>query len=341
MRDLTRIWETAQKIIAWGMAPLLEKWPEPPREDGMPDGLPWPDRLLRQLMAVDGDDSVERLGKAQARGQIFITDDEDRGETEEERIARELGEWFEAQAAAEAALAAGLAKQTGQQVLVRPTPAMVTPQTIRQQSVFVRLILDRWLGQNPAGEAIDKAADQVDRFALGQLRQVLAIDLRREIPGMQQIIDQFREANIQLIESGIRGPLEPVPLRRLSLLPDVSQVIEQAHAQGLRVEELQAQLVQRFGVSDARAELIARDQVLTLNSQVSQYRQQQAGINQFYWVSARDMKVRESHSAADNGQAYDYSSPPIVDGESVLPGQPINCRCIAAPVKPVWMKRKP
>ncbi len=340
MRDLIKNFEIAQRIVAWGFAPLLEKWPAP-QEDGRQDGLPWHDYLFRQLMAVDGDDWAERQGKAQARGQIFITDDEDdRGETEEERIARELGEWFEAQAAAEAVLAAGLARQTGQQVLTRPTPATVTPQTIRQQKVFVRILLERWLGSDPAGAAIDRAADQIDRFALGQLRQVLAIDLRREIPGMQEIIDQFREANIQLIESGIRGPLEAVPLRRLGLLPDVSQVIEQAHAQGLRVEELQAQLVQRFGVSNSRAELIARNETLTLNNQISQYRQQQAGITEWYWISSRDKKTRDSHLAADNGKKYTYTNPPIVDGVPSLPGVThINCRCVAAPVKPAFLQR--
>jgi len=337
VRDLAKVFETAQRIVAWGMAPIIDKWPEP-RQDGRNGYSSIPDGIRSSLTTDGQDDYIDIRVKADTYRWLFRADEDDRGETEEERIARELGEWFEAQAAAEAALAAGLAVQAGQQALVRPTPATVTPQAIRQQSIFVRLLLDRWLGQNPAGAAIDRAADQVDRFALTQLRQVLTIDLRRDIPGMQGIIDQFREANIQLIESGIRGPLEAVPLRRLGLLPDVSQVIEQAHAQGLRVEELQAQLVQRFGVSDARAELIARDQVLTLNSQVSQHRQQQAGITEFTWVTAGDLRVRPSHREI-NGQAFSYTNPPVVDGESVLPGQPINCRCVAAPVRPAWMQR--
>jgi SPP1 gp7 family putative phage head morphogenesis protein len=335
VRDLTKVWKVAQAIIAWGMAPLIEKWPNP-REDGLTGGQSWAECLFRQpLIEVVGEDWPEKYGRKFLLDAI-TTDEDDRGETEEERVARELGEWFEAQAAAEAALAAGLSRRKpGAPRLVRPEPATVTREAIHQQSVFVRLLLERWLGGNPAGPAIDTTAGQVDRFALGQLRQVLAIDLRREVPGMQDIIDQFREANIQLIESGIMAPKEAVQLRN-GLLPDVSEVIEQAHAQGLRVEELQAKLVQRFGVSDARAELIARDQVLKLNGEVSRHRQRQAGIVQYIWSTSRDMKVRPSHAELE-GKTFDINTPPLIEGRPLHPGEDYQCRCIAAPVKPDWM----
>jgi SPP1 gp7 family putative phage head morphogenesis protein len=495
VRDLDKFWKTAQRIIAWGFAPIVEKWPVPREDSRRTDGQSWAKGLYLQLLVkVDGEDLAERQGRDFTRDQLFITDDDDRGEIKEERLARELGDWFEAQAAAGKAIVDGISAEArgvvfeirqllkdlpdisrdieesltiaqkassgfpgrpteaaekvresveairgditsfrikaetvlasleagvppasldsqlaeletiylekiegkpkeiaGEVVRVhslvsrakreaaaavavppvppplpsaplpilpataddvaavagqllggrskRPEPVTVTQEAIRQQSVYVRLLLERWLGADPAGRVIDKTADQVDRFALGQLRRVLAIDLRREISGMQGVIDQFREANIQLIESGIMAGRERVQLRQ-GLFPDVSEVVEKAHAQGLRVEELQARLVQRFGVSDARAELIARDQVLSLNSQVSQYRQQQAGITRFLWSSSRDQRTRPSHRAMDDGTEYEYANPPVVDGVPSLPGQPINCRCVAVPVKPDWMKKQ-
>ena len=85
-----------------------------------------------------------------------------------------------------------------------------------------------------------------------------------------------------------------------------------------------------FGTTKRRAALIARDQVTSLNAELTRIRQQQVGIEQYTWSTVKDERVRKSHRALE-GTTQRWDKPPIVDGEPAHPGQPINCRCQAIP----------
>lgn len=77
----------------------------------------------------------------------------------------------------------------------------------------------------------------------------------------------------------------------------------------------------------ARAELIARDQLSKFNGQLTELRQQDAGIDEYEWQTAGDERVRESHRIL-NGKIFKWNNPPSVGH----PGQDYNCRCIAVPI---------
>jgi SPP1 gp7 family putative phage head morphogenesis protein len=141
------------------------------------------------------------------------------------------------------------------------------------------------------------------------------------------IIDQWVETNVGLIETGLKAEVQEPRLR--PLLQDVSRVVNQAHAEGVRVEVLAHDLKERFGVSDSRAELIARDQTLKLNGQLNRHRQLNAGIEEYIWDTSGDERVRESHARLD-GQKFSWHTPPSVGH----PGQDFQCRCSAIPVVP-------
>lgn len=76
-----------------------------------------------------------------------------------------------------------------------------------------------------------------------------------------------------------------------------------------------------------RAALIGRDQVGKLNGRLTQYYQEQAGIEEYKWVTAGDERVRPTHRRL-NGETFKWKEPPP-EGH---PGQPIQCRCIADPI---------
>lgn len=93
-----------------------------------------------------------------------------------------------------------------------------------------------------------------------------------------------------------------------------------------------AEDIQQIGkVSRNRAILIATDQVGKLNSQLTQYRQFNAGIEEYIWNTMKDSRVRPEHAAREwekSKKKFKWSEPPA-DGH---PGYAINCRCTALPV---------
>ena len=98
-------------------------------------------------------------------------------------------------------------------------------------------------------------------------------------------------------------------------------------------EQLQERLEERFVVTKSKLEAASKDDILTLNGQITQVRQEAAGIEEFYWTTAGENRVRESHAEID-GEVFRWDDPPIVDGEEAIPGQPPNCRCVATPRLP-------
>ena len=96
---------------------------------------------------------------------------------------------------------------------------------------------------------------------------------------------------------------------------------------GERAEDIAADYVSRYGVSESRALLIARDQIGKLNGQLNRARQDALGVKRFTWRTVGDERVRDEHDELD-GKVFDWDDPP---GEG-FPGDPINCRCGAEPI---------
>ena len=102
------------------------------------------------------------------------------------------------------------------------------------------------------------------------------------------------------------------------------------------MEEIARELQEATGATKARAQLLARDQVLRVNSQLTQDRHEAAGITEYVWSASRDVRVRRRHKELD-GTRHRYDDPPIVDertGRRAHPGQDIQCRCCPIPVLP-------
>ena len=78
---------------------------------------------------------------------------------------------------------------------------------------------------------------------------------------------------------------------------------------------------------EAHASFIARDQIGTLQMELTRERQSQAGITKFVWRTRGDGRVRPEH-AARNGKTFTW-----VDGaDGEFPGGPPACRCRAQAV---------
>jgi SPP1 gp7 family putative phage head morphogenesis protein len=195
-------------------------------------------------------------------------------------------------------------------------PRRRRPLTAAQRAVIVRI------GEavhRRGGAAANDAAEAVTGHARREAKRTLGIE--RGIGGRgTEARAQFVRANVRLITSlGEQAKAE------------VEGIVSEATTGGLRVEALADRIEERFGVLRSRAELIARDQTLTLNGQLAAAAQREAGVTRYRWSSSRDERVREGHAALE-GQICSWDDPPVVDektGERGHPGEPIQCRCVA------------
>lgn len=88
------------------------------------------------------------------------------------------------------------------------------------------------------------------------------------------------------------------------------------------------------GMSVRRAKIIAEDQTRKATTAANTERVKALGIKKFKWLHSRGGVDKRPKHVAASGNIYSYDDPPRIGdkGEQVLPGQAINCRCIAVPV---------
>lgn len=117
-------------------------------------------------------------------------------------------------------------------------------------------------------------------------------------------------------------------------LSEVEGMLMRSVQTGRDLGAMTAELEARFGVTKRRAALIARDQNNKATAVFTRVRQTELGITQAAWMHSSGGKhPRPSHVAA-NGKLYDIAKGMWLDGEWVLPGQLINCRCVSRSIVP-------
>ena len=107
----------------------------------------------------------------------------------------------------------------------------------------------------------------------------------------------------------------------------VEGIVLRGAQSGKLAEAIIPEIQDQFEVTENRAQFIARDQVSKFNGNLTQLRQQSAGIEKYTWSTAGDERVRSEHEMKD-GQVFSWNDPP----EDGHPGQAIQCRCAAIPV---------
>lgn len=169
----------------------------------------------------------------------------------------------------------------------------------------------------PNGSVLSSTAKQIDMFATAQVkRQVPTVTVVRDA-SEQRLHDAWATANVDLIKT-IDG----------RYFDDVRAVVSGGMRTGRATADITAELEARFGVSEARARVIARDQVGKLNGQTTRKRQTDAGFTHFMWSTSQDERVRHTHRELE-GKVFAWDSPPA-EG---IPGEAIQCRCVAVPVQ--------
>lgn len=210
-----------------------------------------------------------------------------------------------------------------------PMPAKVTVNAIEAAQEWARVVLGEVVSSQNMSPILSSVGREVERgIERSETPRLLAISASKDIPGMSDVIDQWISDNVRLIETGVMAGKEDVKLRP-SLLQDVFDVVRKAHDDGLRVESIAGILQERFGVSDSRAELIARDQTNKLAGQINRHRQVSSGITHYRWSTSRDERVRKTHRELDKTKQSWNSPPEVAPGRHEHPGGDFQCRCQA------------
>jgi len=197
-----------------------------------------------------------------------------------------------------------------------------------------------------AAEApLDTIATQAGSAAAAQnateqkriVQTVLGIRPELNEPWLADVMAQFTRTNAQLVGK---------------VTEDFSDRLERRIGdrvrEGFRAEQIAKEVERDFvrtqgveaTVAKKRAKLIARDQIASLQGDITRVRQQSLGVQRYIWRTAQDERVRDSHRDRE-GEVFVWGEPiqpqlaekgleiDTVDGP---PGKPINCRCYAEPV---------
>jgi SPP1 gp7 family putative phage head morphogenesis protein len=185
------------------------------------------------------------------------------------------------------------------------------------------------------GRVAKKSRTEAERA--GYIRERRAENIRegKRLPGITRaqqgadraMLDAWRKRNLGLIKT-----LEGTQRAQLG------EVLDLATEEGWPIERLRKSVQERFSVTKSHADLIARDQTLKLNAQLSQHRQTSAGIREYIWSTSSDERVREEHAELD-GTRQSWDDPPVVSesGDRAHPGEFFQCRCVAVAVVP-WLE---
>lgn len=109
-----------------------------------------------------------------------------------------------------------------------------------------------------------------------------------------------------------------------------------AVTRGSDLNKLSTELRNTYGVTTKRAALIARDQNAKAKATIENTRRQELGITQAIWQHSSAGKEPRPTHVAMNGKVFDLKQGMYDpdEGEWILPGQLINCRCTSRAIIP-------
>ena len=150
----------------------------------------------------------------------------------------------------------------------------------------------------------------------------LGVSVFRNEPFLAPLAQGWISENTSLIKS--------IPTK---LNPEIEGIIRRGVMEGASVKDLKAQIREKYGATDYRATLIAQDQTLKLNADLTEQRLQSVGVKQYTWKTVHDSRVRPAHVERD-GKVFAWDKPPA-GGKN--PGMEVRCRCRA---EAIWKEEE-
>lgn len=191
----------------------------------------------------------------------------------------------------------------------------------RFQQLFNRK--SKGLADQMIGQA-NKASAVATQMSLKEMSAGLTISKTAIDKSMKTIIKASVAENVGLIRS--------IPEQYFT---QVQGAVMRSITTGNGLQDLVPAIQKYDGITHRRAQLIAQDQTRKVYSNLNFERMAKVGVKKFEWVhSGGGAEPRPLHLEL-NGQIFSMDKLPVIDeksGETGIPGQLINCRCVARPV---------
>ena len=167
----------------------------------------------------------------------------------------------------------------------------------------------------------------------GQVADALGMHVSKEwySEHMEDMVGNWVRQNVSKIQS--------IPSEYLT---EVENIIRWGYETRQPKVNVYRRLEKAIGLSKSKALMIARDQLGTLNYQMTRFEAESAGCSKYVWITKRDNRVRDSHRAL-HGTIQSWNNPPpmwymtksrgiVYTGRYCNPGEDYGCRCRAKPV---------
>lgn len=176
-------------------------------------------------------------------------------------------------------------------------------------------------------------ASKLGEFNQSQFKKItdatLGVNVALNEPWLDDELKAWSKQNVRLVKS--------VPDQEHT---QISRIALEGVRSGKPVREIQAEIAERHKISKGRAKTIARTETGKLNGELTKRRQQEIGIETYFWRTSRDDAVRVSHQVmngllcrwdddtvySDDGGAT-WNKRSSIGGYIGRPGEDFNCRC--------------
>ena len=152
----------------------------------------------------------------------------------------------------------------------------------------------------------------------------------------------YSEHMEDMVGNWIRQNVSKIQSIPSEYLTEVENIIRWGYETRQPKVNVYRRLEKLIGLSKSKALMIARDQLGTLNYQMTRFEAESAGCSKYIWMTKRDNRVRDSHKAL-HGTVQSWNNPPpmwymtksrgiVYTGRYCNPGEDYGCRCRAKPV---------
>lgn len=208
---------------------------------------------------------------------------------------------------------------------------------IRQELMKVAQELEQKLAAYGLYDMVEKIARLTKTTSLREWKRVVKETLGIDLMDDYYKGDFYEQALRMWVDSNVEK-IKTIPTESLG---SMRQIILDGYKQGRTIRDISKDIQEEYNVSKHRAQMFARDQVATLNAQITKMQQQDAGCKRYRWSTSHDARVRDCHRALD-GKVFNWNDPPemwyetkksgrVYTGRRCNPGEDFLCRCIAIP----------